>query len=110
MYINFFFFSSRRRHTRLQGDWSSDVCSSDLVSKGEQCGLFAAARTLVRAMWREFGLDGLMRDGFPTAGPIPGAPLRIREPRLSLDCGLPETVAEDGREVCRISLTPPGSR
>src|SRR5256885_2901428 len=27
-----FFFSSRRRHTRLQGDWSSDVCSSDLKS------------------------------------------------------------------------------
>src|SRR2546426_11043885 len=27
---DFFFFSSRRRHTRLQGDWSSDVCSSDL--------------------------------------------------------------------------------
>src|SRR2546426_8600477 len=27
-----FFFSSRRRHTRLQGDWSSDVCSSDLCS------------------------------------------------------------------------------
>src|SRR5205807_6857660 len=26
-----FFFSSRRRHTRLQGDWSSDVCSSDLI-------------------------------------------------------------------------------
>src|SRR5256885_17226011 len=29
----FFFFSSRRRHTRLQGDWSSDVCSSDLGSR-----------------------------------------------------------------------------
>src|SRR2546426_10696447 len=29
----FFFFSSRRRHTRLQGDWSSDVCSSDLVAR-----------------------------------------------------------------------------
>src|SRR5256885_3673244 len=28
--VSFFFFSSRRRHTRLQGDWSSDVCSSDL--------------------------------------------------------------------------------
>src|SRR5256885_2735530 len=28
--LRFFFFSSRRRHTRLQGDWSSDVCSSDL--------------------------------------------------------------------------------
>src|SRR5256885_398098 len=31
-YVRFFFFSSRRRHTRLQGDWSSDVCSSDLES------------------------------------------------------------------------------
>src|SRR5256885_5350202 len=28
-----FFFSSRRRHTRLQGDWSSDVCSSDLRNR-----------------------------------------------------------------------------
>src|SRR5438094_6270299 len=27
----FFFFSSRRRHTRSYGDWSSDVCSSDLT-------------------------------------------------------------------------------
>src|SRR5437764_6124825 len=26
-----FFFSSRRRHTRYIGDWSSDVCSSDLA-------------------------------------------------------------------------------
>src|SRR5256885_6219243 len=30
IFDNVFFFSSRRRHTRLQGDWSSDVCSSDL--------------------------------------------------------------------------------
>src|SRR5438876_2589826 len=31
MYFSvFFFFSSRRRHTRWTGDWSSDVCSSDL--------------------------------------------------------------------------------
>src|SRR5688500_20385691 len=28
--MHLFFFSSRRRHTRLQGNWSSDVCSSDL--------------------------------------------------------------------------------
>src|SRR2546430_4791371 len=28
----FFFFSSRRRHTRFDCDWSSDVCSSDLVT------------------------------------------------------------------------------
>src|SRR5256886_3457186 len=29
-----FFFSSRRRHTRFDCDWSSDVCSSDLLSGG----------------------------------------------------------------------------
>src|SRR5438876_10372057 len=29
------FFSSRRRHTRWTGDWSSDVCSSDLILKSE---------------------------------------------------------------------------
>src|SRR5438105_13097628 len=28
----FFFFSSRRRHTRSTRDWSSDVCSSDLLA------------------------------------------------------------------------------
>src|SRR5471030_353178 len=30
VFIMFFFFSSRRRHTRCLSDWSSDVCSSDL--------------------------------------------------------------------------------
>src|SRR5699024_11739609 len=45
-----FFFSSRRRHTRSKRDWSSDVCSSDLVKfighavlsdhgSGQLCGL-----------------------------------------------------------------------
>src|SRR5690348_2005297 len=38
----FFFFSSRRRHTRWTGDWSSDVCSSDL----------AAASPATAAPWR----------------------------------------------------------
>src|SRR2546430_7637030 len=36
MYI--FFFSSRRRHTRFDCDWSSDVCSSDLGSPGRRRG------------------------------------------------------------------------
>src|SRR5699024_12230520 len=31
--ITFFFFSSRRRHTRSKRDWSSDVCSSDLSQR-----------------------------------------------------------------------------
>src|SRR5690606_40085309 len=30
---SFFFFPSRRRHTRFSRDWSSDVCSSDLLSE-----------------------------------------------------------------------------
>src|SRR2546430_11423983 len=30
-FLTLFFFSSRRRHTRFDCDWSSDVCSSDLV-------------------------------------------------------------------------------
>src|SRR2546427_5792725 len=30
--VSFFFFSSRRRHTRFDCDWSSDVCSSDLAA------------------------------------------------------------------------------
>src|SRR5438445_10742686 len=38
-----FFFSSRRRHTRYWRDWSSDVCSSDLVAK--QCCLYDPARS-----------------------------------------------------------------
>src|SRR5438067_6522812 len=40
--IFFFFFSSRRRHTRSKRDWSSDVCSSDLLplDKRAVCSLW----------------------------------------------------------------------
>src|SRR5437763_7467510 len=34
--VSLFFFSSRRRHTRYIGDWSSDVCSSDLKIDGKE--------------------------------------------------------------------------
>src|SRR5256885_17027694 len=43
----FFFFSSRRRHTRLQGDWSSDVWSSDLLQAAE-AALDSSKATLER--------------------------------------------------------------
>src|SRR5256886_9472274 len=33
LYVVYFFFSSRRRHTRFDCDWSSDVCSSDLFPR-----------------------------------------------------------------------------
>src|SRR5256885_5755104 len=44
---SFFFFSSRRRHTRLQGDWSSDVCSSDLSAVRLVTTPFTGAVTVV---------------------------------------------------------------
>src|SRR5437870_7414906 len=43
----FFFFSSRRRHTRWPRDWSSDVCSSDLSSLRSFCSVLRAALTPV---------------------------------------------------------------
>src|SRR5256885_5487047 len=52
-----FFFSSRRRHTRLQGDWSSDVCSSDLhrleivLADGSD---FCAAKTVLVVIHAEY--------------------------------------------------------
>src|SRR6266571_5917522 len=39
----FFFFSSRRRHTRLTCDWSSDVCSSDLIARASRQATSAVA-------------------------------------------------------------------
>src|SRR5438094_7516246 len=47
LWFLFFFFSSRRRHTRSYGDWSSDVCSSDLhhaeaVTLGKRIGVMRA--------------------------------------------------------------------
>src|SRR2546426_7866676 len=62
-----FFFSSRRRHTRLQGDWSSDVCSSDLYpnhlliasmgSFSESLPVSATVYPAARARCREAFLD-----------------------------------------------------
>src|SRR5690348_18309999 len=43
-----FFFSSRRRHTRWTGDWSSDVCSSDLGVRQDERDRIAAPAQRVR--------------------------------------------------------------
>src|SRR5688572_31424427 len=43
----FFFFSSRRRHTRFDCDWSSDVCSSDLLGYLDFLSLYSGARIVL---------------------------------------------------------------
>src|SRR2546427_2615131 len=46
-----FFFSSRRRHTRFDCDWSSDVCSSDLLVRDpRQLELFGTLLTELKGM------------------------------------------------------------
>src|SRR5437764_7814736 len=47
----FFFFSSRRRHTRYIGDWSSDVRSSDLVAEWPEALDLKRIITTFRCRW-----------------------------------------------------------
>src|SRR5438094_8279643 len=81
-YALFFFFSSRRRHTRSYGDWSSDVCSSDLVE--------TLVRLLDRAADERLDLAG---GGAGVAGLDGQAGVRSEERRVGKECrsrGSPE--------------------
>src|SRR5947207_5662766 len=70
-FVFFFFFSSRRRHTRSLCDWSSDVCSSDLLGIGEVDAL------LPQAFFEETGfLLQILND----------AQLRSEERRVGKEC------------------------
>src|SRR5437867_12655214 len=86
-YLFFFFFSSRRRHTRSYGDWSSDVCSSDLmcdhkgvIYKGregldefkQRFGGDTKARTLVEALQGADVFVGLSVAGIVTGDMLLG--------------------------------------
>src|SRR5689334_23385648 len=87
-----FFFSSRRRHTRWNCDWSSDVCSSDLGAVRETIALefadeesvvqtrFAtSALALLRAHVGE-SLDGAAADAETAlAAPLPVAPAGVAQ-------------------------------
>src|ERR1039457_1167859 len=86
----FFFFSSRRRHTRLQGDWSSDVCSSDLrttnVKPAQPCRICcpfpcAAIEAVMGQLPRK-----------PAVTPTkPKSPL-IPQPLATSECGCPQAL------------------
>src|SRR2546430_8206488 len=82
----FFFFSSRRRHTRFDCDWSSDVCSSDLVNVELLLLLFAlrlifhcAVVRLPEALKR---IERLLLDCSPPRFPL--APMRKTQDRKSV--------------------------
>src|SRR5699024_11947253 len=92
-YIDFFFFSSRRRHTRSKRDWSSDVCSSDLHLSGD-AGIRAA----------EEGDEGLLivRQRFASCGVLVGM-LRnvVDEPPISLQESIPRLIGHRFRTCFR---------
>src|SRR2546430_7170503 len=54
----FFFFSSRRRHTRFDCDWSSDVCSSDLRLLAEMDAVIVHSEHGARRLQEDFGVPG----------------------------------------------------
>src|SRR5262249_59056709 len=52
VFVAFFFFPSRRRHTSLVSDWSSDVCSSDLACRAASIFLALDKRT-GKLLWKQ---------------------------------------------------------
>src|SRR5437899_7072738 len=59
----FFFFSSRRRHTRCLSDWSSDVCSSDLFGDIQDVDVIAEASPVRRQIVRPIDFEVLTSPG-----------------------------------------------
>src|SRR5438034_9172578 len=77
----FFFFSSRRRHTRSLCDWSSDVCSSDLLGDDPAVEVtYGTSRKLDRLYPGEFSIVLEDGDAFAASG------LRSEERRVGKEC------------------------
>src|SRR4051794_41267694 len=81
-----FFFSSRRRHTRWTGDWSSDVCSSDLSYRVSSGSYNLSLSVLKRKFDIEQG-STLIWTGDPTSADIDiTASYRSEERRVGKEC------------------------
>src|SRR3712207_6876342 len=82
--VYFFFFSSRRRHTRYWRDWSSDVCSSDL----DPGGALRGSRQVAGAVPRSGGgaYPGLKPPAREDAERRFGDVLRSEERRVGKEC------------------------
>src|SRR5437762_6008885 len=73
-----FFFSSRRRHTRYIGDWSSDVCSSDLAASATAC--MAPTRVF---NWHQRPLPSVESASARFTTPVLGSLMRITAASLA---------------------------
>src|SRR3712207_8927138 len=85
MFCDFvFFFSSRRRHTRYWRDWSSDVCSSDLVFDNAYMRVFP--NMVVMAAGDESDIEPMLAFALDRGGPTslryPKAAARSEERRV----------------------------
>src|SRR5689334_25221439 len=78
----FFFMSSRRRHTRWNCDWSSDVCSSDLAQRAR----VAAQPQLELVRGPDEGGIGARRAGRAAVGPVVAGLVRSEERRVGKEC------------------------
>src|SRR2546429_1562944 len=86
-----FFFSSRRRHTRCSRDWSSDVCSSDLlgICYGMQWITHTLGGKVEKAERREYGraqLQVVCQGGPENSALFAGVPTRSEERRVGKEC------------------------
>src|SRR3989475_2888403 len=83
----FFFFSSRRRHTRFDCDWSSDVCSSDLISAemAQEMGLTGGEKVKVSSIRGEYIAKAMVTKRIK-AMMIDGRKIRSEERRVGKEC------------------------
>src|SRR5260370_24947537 len=88
--ISYFFFSSRRRHTRFKCDWSSDVCSSDLVgvvgADGDGPTAALGVVSLAGGPWRSMrgGEIEIGRASCRGRGEISGVAVSLKKKRTTL--------------------------
>src|SRR2546422_6294197 len=95
---HFFFFSSRRRHTRCSRDWSSDVCSSDLL--GMQCAVIEFARNV--AGLRDANSSEFVPDGPTSVIDLMSDQRKVEEKGGTMRLGAYPCVLEKiGRASCR---------
>src|SRR5207249_8481984 len=86
----FFFFSSRRRHTRSKRDWSSDVCSSDLIN-------LTSVRDPQEILTRHFGESFFLAHQLFSDEPMN----RSSDGPIIFDLGSGAGFPEIGRASCR---------